>query len=67
MWYVLTDDDLKADEATQVKTVTVNRRAGRLSNLVYRLLGRNSVSCKWRRQANPQLEYNFDDLTLCGR
>ena len=64
------DDDLVEDEEDEdeeiVRTVTVNQRTGVMRNLVYRLLGRKSVTRSWTRQPNPQLEFNFDKLTFCG-
>lgn len=63
---VSAENERGEDEADTVSTVTVCRRSWGLFNLLYRLLGRRSVTRTWTRQKDLELEFNFDTLTLCG-
>ncbi|TWU17603.1 hypothetical protein Pla144_51050 [Bythopirellula polymerisocia] len=59
-----TEDRKPDEESWGTPNVRVNRRTWRSLNVAYRLLGRRSVSKSWARASNPQIEFNFDSLTL---
>lgn len=60
------ENDPDEDDADTVSTVIVCRRSWGVFNLLYRLLGRRSVTRSWTRQKDPPLQFDFDALALCG-
>jgi len=59
-------DESEDNDSEYARLVNVNCRQGALSNLWYRLIGRDSATRSWQRQADPDLVFDLDKLTLCG-